>query len=97
MDYRTGFRDGYNAAREDMISAMGADYLPLSMAAPMSPMEARALDTPTAPRKKRASAYSRRYKAAFKKIAPKYKLKSGRWKKGGFRMAVKNAHKMAKK
>lgn len=97
MDYRTGFRDGYNAAREDMISAMGADYLPMSMATPMSPMEARALDMPTTPRKKRASAYSKRYKAAFKKIAPKYKLKSGKWKKDGFRMAVKQAHKMAKK
>lgn len=96
MDYRTGFRDGYNAAREDMISAMGADYLPMSMATPMSPMEARRIDTPTAPRR-RASAYSKRYKAAFKKIAPKYKLKSGKWKKNGFRMAVKQAHKMAKK
>lgn len=47
--------------------------------------------------KRRATAYQRRYKAAFKKIAPKYKLKSGRWKKGGFRSAVREAHKMAKK
>jgi hypothetical protein len=47
--------------------------------------------------KRRASAYSRRYKAAFKKIASKYKLKNGRWKKGGFKAAVRQAHKMAKK
>ena len=47
--------------------------------------------------KRRTSAYQRRYKAAFNKIAPKYKLKSGRWKKGGFRSAVREAHKMAKK
>lgn len=47
--------------------------------------------------KKKTSAYQRRYKAAFKKIAPQYKLKSGRWKKNGFRMAVRQAHKMAKK
>ena len=47
--------------------------------------------------KRRATAYQRRYKSAFKKIAPKYKLKSGRWKKGGFRSAVREAHKMAKK
>tara|TARA_Y100000004_G_C8941864_1_gene424540 strand:+ start:656 stop:973 length:318 start_codon:yes stop_codon:yes gene_type:complete len=43
------------------------------------------------------SAYSRKYKAAFKKIAPKYKLKSGKWKKGGFRSAVKAAHKAVKR
>ena len=48
------------------------------------------------PRRK-SSAYQRRYKAAFKKIAPQYKLKSGRWKKNGFRSAVRRAHKMAKK
>ncbi len=48
-------------------------------------------------KKKRASAYSRKYKAAFKKTAPKYKLKSGKWKKGGFKAAVKAAHKAVKK
>jgi len=47
--------------------------------------------------KRRATAYQRRYKAAFKKIAPRYKLKSGRWKKGGFRSAVREAHRMARK
>jgi hypothetical protein len=53
------------------------------------------VDKPASRRK--SSAYQRRYKAAFKKIAPQYKLKSGRWKKNGFRMAVREAHKMAKK
>ena len=47
--------------------------------------------------KRKSSAYSRKYKKAFKKIAPKYKLKSGKWKKGGFKAAVKAAHKEAKK
>jgi hypothetical protein len=47
------------------------------------------------PKKRRASAYNRKYKAAFKKVAPRYKLKSGKWKAGGFRRAVKEAHKMA--
>ena len=55
-----------------------------------------ALDDKPASRRK-SSAYQRRYKAAFKKIAPQYKLKSGRWKKNGFRMAVRQSHKMAKK
>lgn len=49
------------------------------------------------PRKKRNTAYQRRYKAAFRKIAPKYKLKSGKWKAGGFKRAVKLAHKEAKR
>ena len=47
--------------------------------------------------KRKASAYSRKYKAAFKKTAPRYKLKSGKWKKGGFKAAVKAAHKAVKK
>jgi len=47
--------------------------------------------------KRRSSAYNRRYKAAFKKVAPRYKLKNGNWKANGFRSAVRAAHKMAKK
>ena len=46
-------------------------------------------------RKKRVTAYQKKYKAAFKSIAPKYKMKNGKWKKGGFRAAVKAAHKKA--
>ena len=45
--------------------------------------------------KRKASAYNRKYKAAFRKIAPRYKLKSGKWKAGGFKRAVREAHKMA--
>ncbi len=50
-----------------------------------------------APKKRRASAYSRKYKAAFKKVSSKYKNKNGTWKKGGFRSAVRAAHKAVKK
>ncbi len=49
------------------------------------------------PKKKRSTAYQRKYKANFKKIANRYKLRSGKWKKGGFKAAVKLAHKMSKK
>ena len=48
-----------------------------------------------APKKKRASAYARKYKAAFKRVAPKYKLKNGKWKSNGFKRAVKEAHRIA--
>ena len=46
--------------------------------------------------KRKATAASKRYGRAFKKVAPKFKLKSGRWKKNGFRSAVRAAHKLAK-
>ena len=48
-----------------------------------------------ATKRKRPTAYQKKYKAAFKQIAPKYKLKNGKWKKGGFKAAVKAAHKKA--
>ena len=47
--------------------------------------------------KRRTTAYQRKYKAAFKKIAPRYKLKSGKWMKNGFKKAVREAHRMARK
>ena len=51
-------------------------------------------DTP-APKRRRSTAYSRKYKAAFRKVAPKFKLKNGKWKMNGFKAAVRAAHKMA--
>ena len=65
----------------------------LSSEMPMSPVA----DMPESKPKRRATAYQRRYKANFKKIAKRFKLKNGRWKKGGFKQAVKLAHKMSKK
>ena len=54
-----------------------------------------AVEAAKAPKKRKRSAYSRKYKAAFKRVAPKYKLKSGKWKSNGFKRAVKEAHKIA--
>ena len=45
--------------------------------------------------RKKPTAYQKRYKAAFKSLTPKYKLKSGKWKKDGFKQCVKAAHKKA--
>lgn len=47
--------------------------------------------------KKRTTAYGRRYKKAFKSVSKRFKLKSGKWKKGGFKAAVRAAHKEARK
>jgi len=46
--------------------------------------------------KRKATAASKRYGKAFKKLAPQFKLKSGSWKVNGFRNAVRAAHKLAK-
>lgn len=43
------------------------------------------------------SRYQKRYKRQFRLIAPSYKTKSGKWKKGGFKAAVKAAHKATRK
>jgi hypothetical protein len=48
------------------------------------------------PVKRKASAASKRYGKAFKKVAKNYKLKNGSWKKNGFKLAVRAAHKLAK-
>ena len=73
------------------------EYLSLLGGLTNAPSEMAPSDTAEMPKKKRSSAYSRRYKANFKKIAPRFKMKSGKWKKNGFRSAVRLAHKMSKK
>ena len=46
--------------------------------------------------RKQSTKYQRKYRKAFAQVAPKYKLKNGKWKKGGFKSAVRAAHKKAK-
>ena len=46
--------------------------------------------------KRKASAYSKKYGRAFKKVASRYKTKAGAWKKNGFKNAQKAAHKLAR-
>ena len=49
------------------------------------------------PKKRKVSAYQKRYGAAFKKLAPKYKTKAGKWKKDGFKRCAAAARKVAKR
>ena len=51
-------------------------------------------DTPKT--RKKTTAYQRKYKKAFAKVKPKHMAKNGKWKKGGFKAAVKAAHRMCK-
>ena len=48
-------------------------------------------------KKRKVSTYQRKYGAAFKKLAPKYKTKTGKWKKDGFKRCAAAARRMAKK
>ena len=45
---------------------------------------------------RKPSAYNKRYAAAFKKVAHRYKTKGGKWKKDGFKRAAAAARKLAK-
>ncbi len=47
-------------------------------------------------KKKKTTAYQRKYKKAFAKVKPKHMKANGTWKKGGFKAAVKAAHRMCK-
>lgn len=48
-------------------------------------------------KKRKSSKYSRTYKQVFRRLAPRYKMKNGKWKKDGFRSAVRAAHRETRK
>jgi len=48
------------------------------------------------PKKRKKSKYHAAYGKAFKRLAPDYKLKSGAWKKNGFKRCASAARKQAK-
>ena len=73
------------------------EYLTLLGGIPMDSAPDMSSDNQVMPKKRKMSAYTRRYKANFKKVASQFKMKSGKWKKNGFKSAVKLAHKMSKK
>ena len=84
--YHKGFRDGWIAG-----SQHGKDFT-------TKLTEVKARRTKASPKPKRkASAYSKRYGAAFRKVAKKFKKKNGSWKTNGFKNAQKAAHKLARR
>ena len=46
---------------------------------------------------RRTTKYQRTYKKEFRKVAPRFKMKNGKWKKDGFKAAVKAAHRATRK
>ena len=53
--------------------------------------------TPTKPKRKRKSPYKAAYSRHFASVKSKYKTKAGKWKKDGFKRAVREAHRLTKK
>ena len=60
-----------------------------------SPKSSKSRKAPA--KKRKASAYQKRYGAAFKPLAPKYRKKGGGWKKDGFKRCAAAARKVAKR
>jgi hypothetical protein len=73
------------------------EYLQLLNGLTSEPAQMSEMTEASPKTKRRTSAYSRRYKANFRKVSSRYKLKNGKWMKNGFKSAVKLAHKMSKK
>ena len=86
--YNAGFDAGYDAGRRFGQLAFGNPPDKPTVASPVSKAKKP---------KRKASAYSKRYGQMFRRVAPKYKLKSGAWAKDGFKRAQKAAHRLAKK
>jgi len=81
-EWERGYSAGYRAAHRTDVRDITSD---------------RGDSTPSPKPKRKASAYSKRYGAAFRKLSPKYKLKNGSWGKDGFKRCQKAAHKLARK
>ena len=62
-----------------------------------SPSKTKRAASSSSKKKRKPSAYAQRYGRAFKKLAPKYKTKAGKWKKDGFKRCQKAAHREAKR
>ncbi len=86
--FAAGFRKGIEDARRDI----GKDLGRVSSTSTRT----RTRSTSTK-RKRRASAANKRYGREFKRLAPRYKKKSGGWKKDGFKRCAAAARKAAKK
>lgn len=96
MDYRTGYDDGFSAGYKAAMQ-MATFAGPVGrevMFPPAAPMQEKA---PVA-RKRKVSAYSKRYGAAYRRLRRKNTLKSGKLRKGvTHKRLVKMAHAEAKK
>ena len=94
----SGARLGNAAGQAFNLSPFNTALLEAADAAVLSAFPQSSASTPSPkPKKRRRSAYSRRYSQCFKKLAPKYKKKNGSWKKDGFKRCAAAARRCAKR
>lgn len=104
-----GARLGASAVQLHQLSPLhdlevaGIHYLEgqLRQARSRSPTEDRLFDSQgsskrSLKKKRKPTAYNKRYSKCFKKLQPKYKKKNGSWKKDGFKRCSNAARKCAK-
>ena len=91
-EWERGYADGWYAA---MRQQRGLPQYGAELADEMQ-REYPIKSSPKKPKRK-ASAYSKRYGAAFREVAPRFKKKNGSWKTDGFKKAQKAAHKIARR
>ena len=94
-DWERGFAAGWNAAVGSSAQSFDERFMPTTKKGDVRKTARRAYESPKPKRK--ASAYSKRYGAAFRKVAPRFKKKNGSWKTDGFKKAQKAAHKIARR
>ena len=81
-EWERGYSAGYRAAHRTDVRDITSE---------------RGDSRPSPKPKRKASPANKKYGAAFRKVSPRFKTKSGKWKKNGFKNAVKAAHKLAKR
>ena len=94
QDYLRGYNEGYMAALRFQAESVGIRSLD-----PMLQLTMEGLATPSVPEppKKRKTKYQAAYKRNFNKVKSKYLKQNGQWKQGGFKRAVKEAHRLTRK
>lgn len=95
MDYRQGYADGFaEGYRAGLASGRGRR----SPSEEYAMMQAPAVEAPAPKVKRKVSAYSRAYGAAYRRLRKKATLKSGKLRKGvTHKKLVKQAHAEAKR
>jgi hypothetical protein len=94
-DWERGYDAGYRAAHRTDVRDITLDRGKQTITSEQAMEDIHKILEPK--KKRKASAYAKRYGREFKRIAPKYKLKRGGWAKDGFKRAQKAAHAATKK
>jgi hypothetical protein len=106
--YEAGYEKGYNAGArialrevEEGLMSTEDDWKNYKPTMPDSARDARiakrmAERVPPSSPKRKPTAANKKYSKNFAKVKPRFMTKAGKWKKNGFRNAVRAAHKLGR-